>query len=136
MLPRRCRDWAAAPPSRVDLARVAPRYAHVSRAEKGIGQNVINLKERERFQKGQKLIAILSDAGATGVSLHADKGAGNQRRRLHIVPELGFSASKIVQVYFNFWLSTNCSWSGRTFIRMMRSPRISPSSLSPPNTYR
>lgn len=59
----------------------------------------MNVVERQRFQSGEKLIAILSDAGATGFSLHADKTQPNQRRRLHIVPELGWSASKIVQQF-------------------------------------
>ena len=74
-------------------------YALVSRAERGVPLSEINLKERERFQRGEKLIAILSDAGATGVSLHADKSQFNHRRRYHIVPELGWSASKIVQQF-------------------------------------
>lgn len=75
------------------------QYDYVSRAEKNVGLHRVNLLERARFQKGEKLIAILSDAGATGVSLHADKVQPNQRRRFHIVPELGWSASKIVQQF-------------------------------------
>ena len=74
-------------------------YRLVSRAEQGVALANLNLTERARFQRGEKLIAILSDAGATGVSLHADKNQHNQRRRLHIVPELGWSASKIVQQF-------------------------------------
>jgi len=74
-------------------------YVLCSRAERGTPASRINLAERKRFQSGEKLIAILSDAGATGVSLHADKNEANQRRRVHIVPELGWSASKVVQQF-------------------------------------
>jgi hypothetical protein len=55
-------------------------YRLVARSERGTPAARINLLKRSRFQSGEKLIAILSDAGATGVSLHADKNEGNTRR--------------------------------------------------------
>ena len=56
-----------------------------------------NLSETQAFQGDEKRILVFSEAGGTGRSYHADRGAKNRRLRVHYLLEAGWKADAAVQ---------------------------------------
>ena len=56
-----------------------------------------NLAETQAFMDDEKRILVFSDAGGTGRSYHADRGAKNRRLRVHYLLEAGWKADTAIQ---------------------------------------
>jgi len=73
------------------------KTTYKKRAPRGVAMDRVNVHEMNEFQGGRKLIAIISDAGSTGISLHSSNRAPNKRRRVHITAQFGWSADREMQ---------------------------------------
>jgi hypothetical protein len=75
------------------------RVEYKKRAPEGVAMHRTNVHEMEQFQACKKRVAIISDAAAMGISLHASNRAENRQRRVHVTLELGWSADKQMQTF-------------------------------------
>lgn len=80
------------------------QIGYESRSEADVPLEILNISERERFMRGEKLIAIISEAASSGISLQADRRCQNTCRRVHVTLELPWSADRAVQQFglFNY----------------------------------
>ncbi|CAE8606357.1 unnamed protein product [Polarella glacialis] len=75
------------------------------RAQEGERWEYVNLREQLAFQRGEKRVAIITEAASAGISLHADKRATevpngrSARKRVMLILELPWSAEKAVQQF-------------------------------------
>lgn len=88
---RICRDTSG---DKVGALRYTPRVMSESSATE---LDSLNVREKAAFMAEKKLVAIISDAASTGISLHASAAVINRRRRLHLTIELPWSADKAIQ---------------------------------------
>jgi hypothetical protein len=75
------------------------RVEYKKRAPEGVPMHRVNVHAQEQFQAGKCRIAIISDAGSIGISLHSSNRSPNHQRRVHITHELGWSADKQMQCF-------------------------------------
>jgi len=67
----------------------------------GGGSAALNSAEVQAFMDGKKRFAVITGAASAGISLHADRGCNNQRRRVMLVTELTWSAENTVRTVPN-----------------------------------
>lgn len=72
---------------------------YVRRKLHGVPRRQLNEYETRLFQAGHKRLAVISGAGTTGISVHADATAKNQRRRVFYAFQLSWSADQQMQAF-------------------------------------
>lgn len=75
------------------------RGKYVRRKLQGVPRRQLNEYETRLFQRGQKRVAVISGAGSTGISVHADVMARNQERRVFYAFQLSWSADQQMQAF-------------------------------------
>ncbi len=72
---------------------------YVRRKLQGVPRRQLNEYETRLFQSGRKRVAVISGAGSTGISVHADLMARNQQRRVFYAFQLSWSADQQMQAF-------------------------------------
>lgn len=72
---------------------------YVRRKLDGVPRRELNEYETRLFQQGSKRVAVISGAGSTGISVHADLTTKNQQRRVFYAFQLSWSADQQMQAF-------------------------------------
>lgn len=72
---------------------------YVRRKLQGVPRRQLNEYETRLFQSGRKRVAVISGAGSTGISVHADLTGRNQQRRVFYAFQLSWSADQQMQAF-------------------------------------
>lgn len=72
---------------------------YVRRKLQGVPRRQLNEYETRLFQSGRKRVAVISGAGSTGISVHADLAGRNQQRRVFYAFQLSWSADQQMQAF-------------------------------------
>ena len=74
------------------------KVEYVARAAaEGLTKARLNLAEQQSFLDDKKQVIIISQAGSSGISLHAGFDFVNQRQRTHVILELPWSSEQLIQ---------------------------------------